>query len=184
MPQFSFADRWAWDWTTMIMQPDRVRPTSSRKRFGTDDYKSLSAASRLRLERSDAVVCAAALRTLIELVLGRVDRLGLPDDLARELLVVEVLVARRVRVRLRAVNGDHATFASPQRAQRQHLGEQTGDSVLVALEEPRDRRVIRALLGCEHPKRDVFFARPLDHSRGPDPPRVRIEQQRDHLAGS
>ena len=122
-----------------------------------------------------------AARLPVELVLGRVDRLGLLDDLARELLVVEVLVARRVRLHLRAVDGDHADLGEPAaRAQRQHLAEQAGDRVLVALEEPRQRRVIRALLGRQHPERDVLLAGALDHPRGPDPARVGVKQQRDH----
>jgi hypothetical protein len=71
-------------------------------------------------------------------------------------------------------------LASTARAQRQHLAEQAGDRVLMALEEPRDRRVIRPLLGGQHPKSDVLLAGALDHARGPDPARVGVEQQRDH----
>ena len=122
-----------------------------------------------------------AARLAVELVLGRVDRLGLLEDLARELLVVEVLVARRVRLQLRAVDGDHADLDQPAaRAQRQHLAEQAGDRLLMTLDEPRDRRVIRALLGRQHPEGDVLLAGALDHPRGPDPARVRVQQQRDH----
>jgi hypothetical protein len=67
-----------------------------------------------------------AARLPVELVLGRVSCLGLLDDLARQLLVIEVLVARRVRQHLRAVDGDHADLGQPAaRAQRQHLAEQT-----------------------------------------------------------
>jgi hypothetical protein len=99
----------------------------------------------------------------VELILGRVDGLGLLDDLARELLVVEVLVARRIRLHLRAVDGDHGDLGQPAaRAQCQHLAEQAGDRVLVALQEPSDRRVIRALLGRQHPERDVLLAGALD----------------------
>jgi hypothetical protein len=50
----------------------------------------------------------------------------------------------------------------------------------VALDEPREGRVVRALLGRQHPEGDVFFARALDDARGPDPARVGVEQQRDH----
>ena len=65
------------------------------------------------------------------------------DDLARELLVVEVRVARRVGLQLRAVDRDHADLRQPAaRAQRQHLAEQPRDRVLVALDKPRERRVI------------------------------------------
>ena len=73
------------------------------------------------------------------------------------------------------------TLASPLRAHSvEHLAEQAGDRLLVALDEPRDRRVIRPLLGRQHPKRDVLLAGALDHPRGPDPARVGVEQQRDH----
>jgi hypothetical protein len=50
----------------------------------------------------------------------------------------------------------------------------------VALNEPRQRRVIRPLLSRQHPERDVFLAGALDHPRGPDPARIGVEQQRDH----
>jgi hypothetical protein len=95
------------------------------------------------------------------------------------LLVVEV--ARRIRLHLRAVDGDHADLGEPAaRAECQHLAEQAGDRVRVALDEPRQRRVIRALLGRQHPERDVLLTSALDHPRGPDPARVGVEQQRDH----
>ena len=51
---------------------------------------------------------------------------------------------------------------------------------LVALAEPRDRRVIRRLVGRDHPDRDVLTAAPLDPPRGPLTDRVRVEQQRHH----
>jgi len=50
----------------------------------------------------------------------------------------------------------------------------------VALDKPREGRMVRALLGGQHPKGDVFLAGALDHPRGPDPARVGVEQQRDH----
>jgi len=104
-----------------------------------------------------------AARLAVALVLGRVDRLGLLDDLARQLLVVQVLIARRVGMHLRAVDGDHPDLREPAaRAQREHLTEQTGDRLLVALDEPRERRVVRALLGSQHTKRDVFLAGTLN----------------------
>jgi hypothetical protein len=122
-----------------------------------------------------------AARLAVELILRGVDRPGLLDDLARELLVVEILVARRVGLHLRAVNGDHADLDQPAaRAQREHLAEQPGDRLLMALHEPRQRRVVRALLGRQHAERDVFLTRALDHARGPDPARVGVKQQRDH----
>ena len=48
-----------------------------------------------------------AARLAIELILGGIHRLGFFEDLARELLVVDVGVAARVARQLRAVDGDH-----------------------------------------------------------------------------
>jgi hypothetical protein len=108
-----------------------------------------------------------AARLPVELLLGRVDRLGFLDDLPRELLEVEVLVARRVGLHLRAVNGDHPNLGQPAaRAERQHLAEQAGDRLLMTLNEPSQRRVIRPLLSRQYAKRDVLFAGALDHPRG------------------
>jgi hypothetical protein len=50
----------------------------------------------------------------------------------------------------------------------------------VALDERRDRRVIGPLLRRHDPERDVLDARSLDHPRRADPPRVGVQQQRDH----
>jgi hypothetical protein len=57
---------------------------------------------------------------------------------------------------------------------------QASDRLLMALHEPRDRRVVRALLARQHPKGDVLLAGALDHPRGPDPARIGVQQQRDH----
>src|SRR3954454_17379385 len=71
-------------------------------------------------------------RFAVELILGRVDCLGLLDDLARELLVVEVLVARGVGVDLGAIDRDDADLDQPAPgAECEHLAEQRGDRVLV-----------------------------------------------------
>ena len=122
-----------------------------------------------------------AARVAVELVLGRVDGLGLFEDLARELLVIDVRVAARVARQLRPIDSDHADARQTLLgAQRQHLAEQAGDRVLMALDEPRDRRVIGPLLRRQDAESDVFLARPLDLPRGPRPARVRVEQQRHH----
>src|SRR5829696_7869570 len=115
------------------------------------------------------------------LVLGRVDRLGFLEDLARELLVIDIGVATRIASQLGPVDRDHPNARQPLlRAQRQHLAEEAGDRVLMALEEPRDRRVIRSLLRRQHAERNVLLARPLDLPRRPRPARVRVQQQRHH----
>jgi hypothetical protein len=50
----------------------------------------------------------------------------------------------------------------------------------VALDEPRDRCVVRPLLGRQDPERDVLLAGPLDRPRRSNPARVRVEQPADH----
>jgi hypothetical protein len=73
------------------------------------------------------------------------------------------------------------TFGQPRaRAEQQHLAEQPGQRRLVALDEPRDRRVIRTLLRGDDAEGDVLDARALDDPRGTNPARVGVEQQRDH----
>jgi len=117
----------------------------------------------------------------VELVLGGVDGLGLFDDLARQLLVIDVRVATGVGVDLGAVDRDDPDLGQPgPRAEDQDLAEQPGHRRLVALDEPRDRRVIRPLLRGDDAEGDVLDARPLDDSRGSNPARVGVEQQRDH----
>jgi hypothetical protein len=82
---------------------------------------------------------------------------------------------------LRPVNRDHPNPRQPRpSAQPQHLTKQARQRRLVALDEPRDRRVIRALLRRHDPKGDVLDAGALDHTRRPDPTRVGVKQQRDH----
>ena len=54
-----------------------------------------------------------AARVAVELVLGRVDRGGLLEDLPRELLVVEVCVMRGVGVQLGAVDRDQPDLDQP-----------------------------------------------------------------------
>jgi hypothetical protein len=93
------------------------------------------------------------------LVLERVDLGGLFEDLARDLLVIARRMLRRVRVHLRAVHRDHRDTDQPGlRAQRQHLAEQAGQRVLMALTKPRDRAVIRHPVGRDHAIRDVAAA--------------------------
>jgi hypothetical protein len=50
----------------------------------------------------------------------------------------------------------------------------------VALAEPRDRRVIRALVRRHDPEGNILDAGALDHPRRPDPTRVGVKQQPDH----
>ena len=98
-----------------------------------------------------------AARLAIELVLSRVDGLGFFEDLARDLLVIEVLVATRVRVQLGPVDRDNPDLGQPASRTPTNLTEQTRDRVLVALDEPRDRRVIGPLLRRDNPERDILI---------------------------
>jgi len=50
----------------------------------------------------------------------------------------------------------------------------------VGLPEPGDRRVIRALIGRDHPKGHIPLAQPLDPSTRPFSQAVCIQQQRHH----
>jgi hypothetical protein len=103
------------------------------------------------------------------------------DDRASKLLIAHRSVAVGVGVHLRAVDSDHPhSRQTSVRAQAQDLAEHVGQRALVALDEPRERRVVRALLGRQHAKCHVFLAGALDHPRGPDPTRIRVQQQRDH----
>jgi hypothetical protein len=137
-----------------------------------------AAPPRGRRELRRQLVAAAI---TVELVLGRVGRDRLVNDLARELLVLEVLVAARVGLHLPAVDREHPDLRQPAPgAQRQHLAEQARQRLLVAPDEPGDGRVIGPLLRRDHPKRDVLRARPLDHPRRPGPARVGVQQQPHH----
>jgi hypothetical protein len=60
------------------------------------------------LRRAQLLGQLIAARVTVELVLGRVGGLGLFEDLARDLFVIEVRVAACVGVQLGAVDGDHA----------------------------------------------------------------------------
>src|SRR5215211_4321816 len=117
----------------------------------------------------------------VELVLGRADAGGLLENLARELLVVEVCVMRGVGVQLGAVDRDQPDLDKPGLlAQREHLGKKLGKRFLVADAKARDRRVIGRLLSSDHAVGDVLHAAALDAARGALTPRVRVEQKRQH----
>jgi hypothetical protein len=84
-------------------------------------------------------------------------------------------------VHLRCVDRDHLHVHQPSlRAQLQHVAEQLTQRPLMALAKPRDRRVIRRLIGGDHPHRDVFMAATLDPPRRSLAERVGVEQQRHH----
>ena len=151
------------------------RRLPSRSRSGRDFGIGLASAARFSSRRRLASrsqprrPCAVASsggssspRALAEaLVLSPVDRVRLRQDLLGDLLVVEVLVLRGVRVQLRAVDREHRhADQTGVRAQRQHLAEQAGQRRLVALAKPRDRAVIGPLVRRDHPERDIIDAAP------------------------
>jgi hypothetical protein len=113
----------------------------------------------------------------IALVLGGIDLARLLQDLAGELLVVQVAVMRRVCMNLRAVDRDHPDLHEPRLpTEPQHLAEQARQGRLVAHTKPRDRRVIRRLLSRDHPVGDILHAAALNPPRGPLTTRVRIQK--------
>jgi hypothetical protein len=59
------------------------------------------------------------------------------------------------------------TVARPAPAQSEHLAEQVAERPLVTLDEARDRRVIRPLLGSDHATRDVLDTGALNRPRRP-----------------
>ena len=109
-----------------------------------------------------------AARLPVELVLGGVDRLRLLEDLARDLLVIDVRVAAGVGSTFVPSIATTPTRASPACAQSPSTApNRPASASSVALDEARDRRVIGPLLRRDHPERHVLLARPLDHPRGP-----------------
>ena len=119
------------------------------------------------------------------LVLLGIDGVGLGERLACDLLVVTGRALRRVGVDLRAVDGNHRDVdEAALDAEAQDLAEHARQRILVALTEPRDRRVIRDLMGGDDAKGNVFLAGPLDRPRRPSPARVGVEQQRAINDGS
>ena len=66
----------------------------------------------------------------VELILGCVDFGGLFEDLPRDPIEVSVRVTARVRMNLRAVDGDRADLDHPRpRAQGEHAAEQVGQRI-------------------------------------------------------
>jgi hypothetical protein len=113
-----------------LMQPFGTR---LRDRPGFGGATLVEAAPRLaqpaapplrRRQLGRQLIAAPLAKTLI---LGPVDRVRLRQDLPGDLVVVEVLVLRSVRVHLRAVHREHRhTNQAGVRAQRQNVAEQLG----------------------------------------------------------
>jgi hypothetical protein len=117
----------------------------------------------------------------VALVLGPVDRTGLGQNLAGDLVVGEILMLRSVRVQLRAIHRQHRhPDQTGVGAERQHIAEQTSQGSLVALAKARDRAVIGPLVGGDHPHRHIVEASAFDHPRRAAAGSVRVQQQRHH----
>jgi hypothetical protein len=87
--------------------------------------------------------------------------------------------ARRVGVHLGAIDRNDADPHHPGvGAQAQNLAEEVAQRRLVADSEPRNRRVVRRLIGGDDPKRDVLAATPLDPPRRTLADRVAIQHHR------
>ena len=98
------------------------------------------------LARAQRLRQLIATRVAVELILGLINRLGLGEDLARDLPKVAIRTAAGVRRQPRPVDRDDPRPDQPGLiAEREHLREQRGQRRLVTLDEPRDRRVIRHL---------------------------------------
>src|SRR5271166_1210116 len=117
----------------------------------------------------------------IELILGGVDFSGLFEDLPCDLIEVGVLLAARVRVDLRAVDGDRADLDHPgPRAQAEHAAEQPGERIGVLGAKAVDRHVIGREVRRDHAVGDVLHARALDTSRGALSLAIGVENDRHH----
>jgi hypothetical protein len=111
-----------------------------------------------RCELGRQLIAAHVFETLV--LLG-VDRVGLRENLARDLLVIARRLHRRVGRHLRAIDRDDPDpNQASLRAQRQPLAEQLGQRRRVALAKARDRRVIKGpgwhrSPAWQHPQRNA-----------------------------
>ena len=115
------------------------------------------------------------------LILDLVGRDRLRDDLPGDPVIVDIRVAASARRHLRAIDRDHPRpHQSCLRTQPQHRGEQVRQRLLVTNLEPRDGRVIRYVIGGNHPVGDVLTAVTLDRSGGPHICAIRVEHEAHH----
>jgi hypothetical protein len=70
------------------------------------------------------------------------------------------------------------------RAQPEDRAEQARQRLLVTLDEPGDRRVIRLRLRGDHTVGDVLFTGPLNRPRRPHASRVGVNSNATIIAGS
>jgi hypothetical protein len=115
-------------------------------------------------------------------VLGLVHTISLGDhvrDVSVEPALATVGVDGGVRRDLGPIDRDRAEPAQPRLgSDHQHLREQVLEHFLRVCPEPGDRRVVRAILGTQDPKRHVGEAHPLDLPRRSHALAVGVDQQR------
>jgi hypothetical protein len=117
----------------------------------------------------------------MQLVLGRIGRLRLLEDLTRDLLELTVRVRAAVPVDPRPVDRHNATLEQPGAVtQPQYLTEQLSQRVLMPTDEPRDRGVISNKVPHDHPIGHVLTTMPLNRPRRTHIRRKRIQDQRHH----
>lgn len=124
-------------------------------------------------------------RLPVALVLLTIHALSLREYLGHDRLIPPVAIPRRVRANPGAVDRNLPNPHQPSLAtHRQDAHEQLADRDLVPATELRDSRVIRHRHRRDHLERHIPTARPLNLPRGPQPDRIRVQQQRAIIAGS
>jgi hypothetical protein len=140
-----------------LTQPGRAR-LRNRPGFGgaaviqpTPGIAQPTAPALRRRQPGQKLVAAPVAKAL---VLGPVDRVRLRQDRSGDVVVVEVLVLRGVRVHLRAIHREHRHADQPGiRTDREHVPEKAREGRLVTLAKPRNRAVIRPLVRGDHADR-------------------------------
>jgi len=91
-------------------------------------------------------------------VVGSINRFSFFQDLIDDLAMSHRRrPGRYVGFDLRPIDRHDPRLHQPfSDAQPHHLGEHTGDRVLMTVAEPSQRGMIRLLIRCDHPERDIF----------------------------
>ncbi len=107
--------------------------------------------------------------------LGLISRLGLSQDILRDLLKGAVDLRTGVASDPGAVDRHLPRPHQPSPVtQHEHLAKQVSQRLLVTADEPRDRRVDRNQVARDHPVGPILAAVALDRPRGPHVDRKRI----------
>ena len=115
------------------------------------------------------------------LVLRRVGRVRLSQDLRGDLASSATRERGRVRLHFGPVDGHHPRRHEPlDDTQTQHLGEQLGDRRLVTAAKPSQRRMIRTLIPGQHPECHVLDQASLDPATRTLTHAIRVDQHPQH----